>query len=402
MADLGPGRYDIPDDWKNAAKPVCGVVRPSSFMMSKSAKSVPIKQAVGQEGFDNSSTELDGDVPINAMTPIDAPRRHTSRLRASTRNGFSFPRGAKNALDDIGPADLPVYHIRVREITTGRPCIIVVNSLTELPEGYVNQETWANENMDGGVSLILKKEPLPPLNPLDQDIDASVPDLALVPMPVTPLKKSKPCSPIQVQQLHLTTGTDLLVLSPDQSSNPRAGFFLPTATHSLQSSNSPAQQSMFDLNTSEHDPSGVVDWNHPIAKLHIPTLTNNKLNQSATAATAARPKTYGQKLHEKSLQNMKPPGRQSEEPFSSITNRTRPDGQKFKKIPMHIADVASVNPNSDNLTGSEFCFANRSSNSLREDSLGARQVSKKLKGSVLHAASTNNSTLLNSLSELHF
>lgn len=396
MADLGPGRYDIPDEWAKAIKPVCGVVRPSSFMASKAPKGVPVKPAVGQEGYDNSSTEFKGDQPINAALSGSQGGNQrwaskSSQSKTALRSGFSFPRGAKNALDDMGPADLPVYHIRVRDITTGQPCIMAVNSLTNpLPEGFVNQETWAHENLDGGVSLTLKKEPLPPLNPLAHDISTDVPDVALVPMPVTPLKKSKPCSPIEVKQLHLTTGTDVLMLSPNSSPHPRtSGGYLPTAMHSLQMTTG---SRLIDHSPADFDAAGVVDWNHPIAKLHIPTTVTNR---STTTASSVRPKTHGQKLHVREARQVST-GPQSQEPFSAITNRTRPDGSKFKKIPMHVADLASIDPKSTSL---EASFSPQKSSSLQEDSLGARSVGKKLRDSIVQTASVHNSTLLNSLSQ---
>ena len=368
--------------------------------MSRSKKGVPIKPAVGQEDYDNSSTEVEGCAPINDFSKVPRVRKPkpspaASPDRAISRHGFTFPRGAKSAMDDASPADLPVYHIRVKEIATGKPCIVQVNSLTEVPEGYVNQETWANENLDGGMSLTLKKEPLPSLNPLEHDIDISVPDVALVPMPVTPLKKSKPCSPVQVQQMHLTTGTDRLILSPATSPHNRSGgSYLPTATHTLQSTNTSTQHSLFESTGSALDSDGVVNWNHPIAKLHIPT-TNPR---AVTSSVTVRPKTHGQRLHEREKKEhiMR---RQSEEPFSEITNRSRPSGSKFKKIPMHVADVASVKPTINELTESSSL---KRISSLQEDSLGARSVARKLRDSIVLTASANNSTLLNTLSESQF
>jgi hypothetical protein len=375
-------------------------------MMSKSKKGAPVKVAEGQDGFD-VSTEEDVDRATNELifdNPPYARKDHPShspvKVGPRLKTGFSFAKGSKSAMDNGLPSDLPVYHIRVRDVRTGGACILQVNSLTEPPpEGYLNQETWANECLDGGASLTLKKEPLPPLNPLTQDIDLSVPDVALVPMPVTPLKKSKPCTALEVKQMHLTSGTDVLYISPDSSPNGRAGAvpgsFLGSSQHSLQSA-SPGQ-STFDLNSSAFDAVGVVDWNHPIAKLHIPTPAPQR---SQMSTSIARPKTQGQKMMERTKKE-KPLGRQSDEAFSGITNRSRPNGEKFKKIPMNIADVASIKP-STTLPMSDSMSIYKSASSYREDSLGAKSVGKKLRGTVVLTASQTNSTLLNSLSESQF
>ena len=398
MADLGPGRYDIPDEWQAAWKPVCGAVRPSSFMMSKTGKGLQFKEAVGQDNFDNSSTEAKGERPLRGVfvrsrspTKKLSPSRHKTDKESNLRHGFAFPKGSKSALDNELPSDLPVYYIRVRDVHTGEPQIIQVNSLSDPPpEGFINQETWANECLDGGSSLSLKKEPLPPLNPLDQDIDISVPDVALVPMPVTPLKKSIPCSPVQVKQMQLTTGTDVLYISPNVSPNTRGeGQYLSASTHSLESSIRPSQQHVgFDLDHAEYDSSGLVDWNHPIAKLHIPTTAP----RTSSTVKSTRPKTKGQSMLQRT-HTQKPEVRQSEQDFSMITNRSR---AKFKKIPMHIADVASIKPTMESYTNSNSIH----SSNYKEDNLGGKHA--KLKESTVLTASANSSTVLNSLSESRF
>jgi hypothetical protein len=421
MSDLGPGTYDIPDDWMRSNKPVCGTVRPSSFMMSTSKKGAPIRPAGGQVNHDTSTSERDGCRPINTTgnSLVDNrphsksisynPSRSGSRAKSGA-SGFSFPKGDKTGTAHGPPSSPPVYHIRVRDVRTGASCIMQVNSLSDPPpEGYLHQEVWANECIDGGASLTLKKEPLPPLNPLAHDISLSIPDVALVPMPVTPLKKSRPCHSLEVKQLHLTSGTDVLYISPAASpqGGSGGGGYLSAATHSLSSTqhtsqrasqhtsqhasqHGSAQQSIFESTSFDASAAdGVVNWNHPISKLHIPTLSNQtSLSRSATH----RPKTQGQKHMEEQSRKSKNSRRQSaqaEEPISGVTSRNRPNGEKFKKIPMHIADVASIHPSTTTTTGSiepaisdEELSVFKSASAYREDSLGTlRNVGFKLGGS---------------------
>lgn len=268
-----------------------------------------------------------------------------------------------------------------------------MNSLTEpLPTGFINQETWANECLDGGSSLTLKKEPLPPLNPLERDIDVNVPDVALVPHPVTPLKRTKPCSPIQVKQMHLTTGTDILIVSPEPSPErtKTVGSYIPAMIHSLQPA-SENMNEMLDEKTAEVDASGIIDWNHPIAKLHLPT----PVPRSKTVA-GQRPKTIGQRLQSRENKTMDFSIAQSNEPFSFVTNRSRSHYTKFKKIPMHVADVASIRHSEGEPTITEKVPI-RHSKSLQDDSLGALSVSRKLRDSI-PTATANSSAILNNLS----
>lgn len=101
-------------------------------MTSKTPKGLQIKPAVGQEGFESSTSEVEGDIPIT-RTPIKARNTLNNLSRSGPKRspdtqGFTFPRGSKSAMDAALPIDLPVYHIRVKDIATGSPLIIAVST----------------------------------------------------------------------------------------------------------------------------------------------------------------------------------------------------------------------------------------------------------------------------------
>lgn len=204
-------------------------------------------------------------------------------------------------------------------------CIQVEDLSSPVPEGFEHKITWANECLDGGASLTLKADPISVHLASNSD-RRNTSTANLLPIPTTPLKKSKPSSPIPVQQMHLSEIlTDSISTAPSNSSVNISSEYIGKPHETV--SNSVRDLSMDNMN-----------WNHSISKLHVPvpgpfgpakSIKNSKDRLS-------KPKTIGQA---RESQRNKP---QSQQSYNVVTNRSRPSLPS--KISMHLADVVSMSP----------------------------------------------------------
>ena len=91
-------------------------------MMSRSEKGLQIKKAVGEEYYNNNTTEIDGDIPTSYVKQFGEPP--ITFKPAGPRQYFL--KGSKSALDAPKPTDVPIYHIRIRDTHTGKATIVGV------------------------------------------------------------------------------------------------------------------------------------------------------------------------------------------------------------------------------------------------------------------------------------